>query len=103
MKIGNFTKKGDKFTGTIETLSINKKVTVEATENPTENAPIFQIMAGKSNIGAIWEKQKRESTDTYLSVKLDDPCYAAPIYGVLHPTSAADYDLIWDGHKSKTA
>jgi len=47
MKIGNFTKKGDKFTGTIETLSINKKVTVEATENPTENAPIFQIMAGK--------------------------------------------------------
>ena len=37
---------------------------------------------GKAEIGAAWSKRSSEGRD-YLSVKLDDPSFMAPIYANL--------------------
>ena len=48
--------------------------------------------------GAAWKKTSRENRD-YLSVKLDDPSFPAPIYASL--VDAEDgYSLIWSRSRS---
>lgn len=45
--------------------------------------------------GAAWKKTSREGRD-YLSVKLDDPSFPAPIYASLvKADTAGEYALIW--------
>jgi len=47
-------------------------------------------------IGAAWKKTATGSEREYLSVKLDDPSLAQPIYASLVEAETADsYNLIW--------
>jgi hypothetical protein len=48
--------------------------------------PDFRIFAGPgtTEIGAAWTKQARDTGATYLSIKLDDPCFPAPMFASLH-------------------
>ena len=65
-------------------------------------APDFRIFAGKTEFGAAWKKTSRENRD-YLSVKLDDPSFPAPIYASLvdAPEGSGDgYSLIWSRSRS---
>lgn len=93
--IGTFHKQADgSYAGAIKTLSLNvKSAQFRASETDNEKGPDFRIFAGQTEFGAAWIKTSRENRD-YLSVKLDDPSFPAPIYASL--VDAEDgYALIW--------
>ena len=80
--IGTFVKTAEgSYTGSIKTLSLNVKTAqLRANDKENENAPDYRIFAGQTEFGAAWKKTSKENRD-YLSVKLDDPSFPAPIGG----------------------
>ena len=103
--IGTFTKSGNEFTGEITTLAVQaKKVRIVPVENrASENAPSHRVFVGRAEIGAGWEKRSNENRD-YLSLKLDDPSFVAPIYANLFDDEGQDtYSLIWSRPNGRRA
>ena len=94
--IGTFTRSGDIFTGAVKTLSINAKTTIRPADKASDKAPDYRIFAGSNvELGAAWKKTSGEGRD-YLSVKLDDPSFPAPIYATLvEGEETGSYALIW--------
>lgn len=94
--IGTFIKSGNEFKGSIVTLSVQaKNVRIVPEDNGgNDKAPSHRLMTGDIAFGAGWQKTSREGRD-YLSVKLDDPSFAAPVYASLTETDNGDYALIW--------
>ena len=95
--IGTFKQSGQDYTGDIVTLSVRAKgVRITAQDkNGNDNAPTHRVFVGKAEIGAAWTKRSNENRD-YLSVKLDDPSFTAPIYANLFDDEGADtFSLIW--------
>jgi uncharacterized protein (DUF736 family) len=93
--IGTFHKAEDgSYAGAIKTLTLNvKQAVLRPSESDSDKAPDFRIFAGSTEFGAAWKRTSRENRD-YLSVKLDDPSFPAPIYASL--VDADDgYALIW--------
>ncbi len=93
--IGTFKKSGDDFQGEIVTLSLQSRGVriVPETNRLSENAPSHRVYVGRAEIGAAWSKRSNEGRD-YLSVKLDDPSFIAPIYANLVEDGEA-FALIW--------
>jgi uncharacterized protein (DUF736 family) len=98
--IGTFTATEKGYAGSIETLTLQADVTFEPVERKSsEKAPDFRIFTKKSRyeIGAAWQTSSAETGAQYLSVKLDDPSFAAPIQCRLVKTAAsAGHSLLWD-------
>jgi uncharacterized protein (DUF736 family) len=95
--IGFFKKSGSEFQGEIVTLSVQTKNVriVPETNRANDNAPSHRVYVGRAEIGAAWSKRSNEGRD-YLSVKLDDPSFNAPIYANLFDDEDSDgYTLIW--------
>lgn len=93
--IGTFTVSEDGYAGSIRTLALNVKAKIARVENPSEKGPDFRIYAGNVEFGAAWQKTSAEGRD-YLSVKLDDPSFSAPIYATLSEVETTDsFHLIW--------
>src|SRR5438552_296547 len=95
--IGSFKKVGNDFQGEIITLSLQVKgVRIFAeTNRSNENAPSHRIYVGRAEIGAAWSKRSEEGRD-YLSLKLDDPSFNAPIYANLFDDEGGEgYTLLW--------
>ncbi len=92
--IGIFTSTENGFTGSIRTLALNLKARIARVENPTDKGPQYRIYAGAVELGAAWQKRSSESDRDYLSVKLDDPSFPAPIYATLGEVEDG-YQLIW--------
>jgi uncharacterized protein (DUF736 family) len=82
--IGTFKKSGSEFQGEIVTLSVQTKGVriVPEANRANDNAPSHRVYVGRAEIGAAWSKRSSEGRD-YLSVKLDDPSFNAPIYANL--------------------
>ena len=82
--IGTFTQQSDgNYSGSIKTLSLNvKSAQLRANDKTDEKAPDFRIFSGSTEFGAAWKRTSREDRE-YLSVKLDDPSFPAPIYASL--------------------
>ena len=94
--IGTFTSTDDGFTGSIRTLALSIKARISRVENASDKGPQFRVYAGNVELGAAWQKRSGESDRDYLSVKLDDPSFAAPIYAMLTQVDGQDdYQLIW--------
>ncbi|MQB07993.1 DUF736 domain-containing protein [Agrobacterium tumefaciens] len=97
--IGTFTKSenGAGFSGTVKTLTLNvKTVKFVPTEGDSERGPDFRIFAAATEFGAAWKKTARETGREYLSVKLDDPSFPAPIYASLvEVEDGSGQNLIW--------
>jgi uncharacterized protein (DUF736 family) len=93
--IGTFKKSGDEFQGEIVTLSLQSKGVriVPETNRTSDNAPSHRVYVGRAEIGAAWSKRSSEGRD-YLSVKLDDPSFTAPIYANL-VEDGETFNLIW--------
>ena len=94
--IGTFTKDdaGD-YNGAIKTLTLNvKQATFRQVEKDNDKAPDFRIFAGKTEFGAAWKKTSREDRP-YLSVKLDDPSFPAPVYASLIEGEKGEHKLVW--------
>ena len=92
--IGTFTKQANGFAGTVKTLTLNVKAKVTPAEKANEKAPDYRIFAGSTEFGAAWTKTTKENKP-YLSVKLDDPSFPAPIYATLVETDTGEHALIW--------
>jgi uncharacterized protein (DUF736 family) len=95
--IGSFKKSGQEFQGEIVTLSLQTKGVriVPEADRANDNAPSHRVYVGRAEIGAAWPKRSTEGRD-YLSVKLDDPSFNAPIYANLFDDEGAEtYTLIW--------
>ena len=95
--IGSFKKVGNELQGEIVTLSVQTKGVrvVQETSRGNDNAPSHRVYVGRAEIGAAWSKRSNEGRD-YLSVKLDDPSFNAPIYANLFDDEDGDgFTLIW--------
>ena len=95
--IGTFKKTGNEYTGAITTLSVQAKGVriVPEPNRSNDNAPSHRVFVGRAEIGAAWTKRSNEGRD-YLSVKLDDPSFSAPIYANLFDDQDGDGStLIW--------
>ena len=96
--IGSFTKADNgTYTGTVRTHTVNAKARIAPdTEKAKDSAPDFRVYAGPAEIGAAWKKVAETTGREYLSVKLDDPSFAQPIYASLVETEdGKGYALIW--------
>ncbi|WP_106754633.1 MULTISPECIES: DUF736 domain-containing protein [Pannonibacter] len=94
--IGTFTSTATGFNGSIKTLTLNVKARFERIENPSEKGPHFRIFSGAVELGAAWQKHSEQSGRDYLSVKLDDPSFPAPIYATLVEVEGEEgLSLIW--------
>ena len=95
--IGTFKKSGNEFNGEIVTLSVQAKgvrIVPEANRS-NDNAPSHRVFVGRAEIGAAWTKRSGEGRD-YLSLKLDDPSFTAPIFANLFDDEdGKTYNLIW--------
>ena len=95
--IGTFKKSGHEYQGEIVTLSVQTKGVriVPETNRTSNNAPSHRVYVGRAEIGAAWSKRSNEGRD-YLSVKLDDPSFPAPIYATLIEVEGEEgLSLIW--------
>ena len=96
--IGSFKKVGSsEFQGEIVTLSVQTKGVriVPESNRSNDNAPSHRVYVGRAEIGAAWSKRSEEGRD-YLSLKLDDPSFNAPIYANLFDDEDGEgYNLIW--------
>lgn len=95
--IGSFKKSGADYVGELSTLNIQaKSVRVVPEETRTnDTVPSHRIYLGKTEIGAGWMKRSAENRD-YLSIKLDDPTLAAPIYANLFENEGGEgFSLVW--------
>jgi len=93
--IGTFSAVKDGYAGTIRTLMLNGRVRILANDRKnSDGAPDFRISLGTTEIGAAWRKQGTDQT--YLRVRLDDPAWPHPIWGVLiESTEDGTVRLIW--------
>jgi uncharacterized protein (DUF736 family) len=104
--IGTFKKTGaNEFTGQIVTLSVqakNVRIAPEANRSG-ENSPSHRVYCGRVEIGAAWAKRSNEGRE-YLSLKLDDPSFTAPIFANLFDDEDGEgYSLIWSRPNGRRA
>ena len=97
--IGTFTKTGDIYNGVVRTMVHNVKVRLVPNEGGTEQAPDYRLYAGAAECGAGWKKTSDAGRD-FISIKLDDPSLANPIYASLFSADEPDtYTLLWSRPK----
>ena len=95
-RIGTFKKVSGEFRGQITTLAVQAKaVRIAPEKDPSGNAPSHRVFIGDVEVGAAWEKETQDKRP-YLSVKLDDPSFAAPIFAQLFAGEEGEHDLVWN-------
>jgi uncharacterized protein (DUF736 family) len=101
--IGTFKKSGHEFQGEIVTLSLQSRGVriVPETNRTNDNAPSHRVYVGRAEIGAAWSKRSSEGRE-YLSVKLDDPSFTAPIYANLIEDGET-FTLLWSRGRKQSS
>ena len=95
-QIGSFTRgENGVYTGEIRTLTLRVKASIRPCERDNEKAPDHRVSASGVEFGAAWTKAARETGAEYLSLKLDDPSFPAPIYATLTQGEDGEHKLIW--------
>ena len=101
--IGSFKKSGNEYQGEIVTLSVQARgvrIVPEANRS-NDNVPSHRVFVGRAEIGAAWSKRSGEGRD-YLSLKLDDPSFNAPIFANLFDDEDGEgSSLIWSRSRKK--
>ena len=91
--IGTFTKTNTGFNGSIQTLSLKAKVVISKVDKGSDSAPDYRAFIDKVEVGAGWTRTSQGKRE-FVSVKIDDPSFAAPIYANLIERNG-QHDLIW--------
>ena len=92
--IATFTKTDKGYTGEIRTLALKAKVTLIPAKNGSDKAPNYRVLTtGDIEIGGAWNR-KSKGGNAYISVRLDDPSFAAPVYANLIERNGKHL-LIW--------
>jgi uncharacterized protein (DUF736 family) len=64
-------------------------------QRESEKSPDCRVLTSTFEFGAAWKKTSQNGRD-YLSVRLDDPSFATPIFAnLVEGDNANDYILIW--------
>ena len=103
--ISAFKKSGTEFLGQIVTLNVQTKSVriIPEANRSNENAPSHRIFVGRAEVGAAWSKRSAEQRD-YLSVKLDDPSFNAPICAnLVQDEEGEGFALIWSRSRKANA
>ena len=99
--IGEFTTNGNNsIVGFVRTLSVSFRARLTPIEGVSRAAPDFRLTAGNGvEVGAAWKAVSNDGEE-YVSVKMDDPSFNAPITAALWPgEKEGDYALIWNRPK----
>ncbi len=96
-QIGTFTRGEDgSFTGTIRTLAITVKASIKPVpKGESERSPNYRVATNGVEFGAGWGKIAKDTGAEYVSVKLDDPSFTAPVYASLVAGEKGEHKLIW--------
>jgi Uncharacterized conserved protein len=108
--IGFVQKQSDgSFTGHITTLGFDANVRIVPNGRKNgEEMPDFRVLARPSRdvkrreceLGGGWLRKGRASSEEYISLKLDDPSFTAPLYANLGRAAGQDdedtYAVIWN-------
>lgn len=101
--IGSATKTGDTYTGTLRTMNHTVKFRLTPYAGGSEQAPDYRVYAGAAEIGGGWKKTSSTGQD-FISIKLDDPGLANPIFASLYPADEPDtFNLLWSRPKANQA
>lgn len=97
--IGTFTATPDGFEGRLQTLTIEKKLSIIPAEpGEVENAPDFRILAGDGDtafeVGAGW-KRIGDKAGAYVAVLIDDPALLQPLRANLFQSDPRIHVLMW--------
>ena len=103
--IGTFTRENTGFTGIVRTLSFTASVTIEpVSAKRGDRSPDYRVFcqsSGPGEIGAAWKRTKDSSS--YLSVRIDDPAFPAPLDCRLIKTGVEhSYSLIWERDRKRS-
>ena len=98
--IGTFKKlENGEFNGQITTLALQARGVriLPETNRSNDKAPTHRVMVGPVEIGAGWTNIAQGTNREYISVKLDDPSFNAPIFANLTQDGdeGDNYSLIW--------
>ena len=91
---GSFTAGKDGYVRKIRTLALNVKATIKPCDHDSDKAPDHRGTASGVEFGAGWSKAARETGAGYLSLKLDDPSFTAPVYASLVQGDKGEHKLI---------
>jgi len=99
--IGTFKATDNGYEGTLETLTLKARLSIEPAKKSSDNQPDYRVFHitdhYKSEIGAAWKKTSNGSGGEYLSVSIDDPGFPAKAYCRLVKTGAEKgHTLFWD-------
>jgi uncharacterized protein (DUF736 family) len=102
MIIGVFRKQDNGgFEGHIVTLTFAQNAVFVPLAKKGDKSPDFRITFGFTDIGAAWKHQG--GNGEYLSVKLDDPAFLAPVNCRLVKKDAENtYTLIWERDRKRS-
>lgn len=93
--------------GTVQTmLMVSRPIELRPIEQANANAPSYRAYLAQTDIeiGAGWTKTGKDSGKPYVSVMLDDPTLAAPVYCTLTAEKDADtFALYWERPKAQSA
>ena len=99
MIIGQLTKTANGFEGELRTLTVKAEIKLQATDSTNEKAPDFRIVANGVEVGAAWQKTSKNDKP-YLSLKIDDPAFAAPVFATSSVQDEGQIvDIIFDRPK----
>jgi uncharacterized protein (DUF736 family) len=89
-----------RFEGTLTTLSVKARLSIVAvTDKTSDEQPDYRVYAGRVELGAGWRRTSDRGND-YVSLVLDDPSFAAPLYAALMPADEPDtHRLVWSRPK----
>ena len=96
--IGKLTKQQDgSYKGQVATLRLNAKLTMRPVEALTERGPTHRLFSGYGECGAAFEQTSERTGQGYLTLKFDDPTFAAPVYvaAFQNRDDANTLDLVW--------
>lgn len=97
--IGTFTATRDRFAGRLQTLTIDRALTIVPAEpGEAENVPDYRILAGEGDeafeVGAGW-KRTGDKAGAYVAVLIDDPALLQPLRANLFRTDQRTHVLMW--------
>ncbi len=95
--IGELTTNGNFLQGTLRTLTVNTKIRLISIERVSRDAPDYRVVAPNgAELGAGW-KAVSTNGEPYISLKIDDPSFNAPISTAAWPDEKeGDYALVWN-------
>lgn len=100
--IGEFDLRGNSFVGQIHFIGQNVELVFWPREKKGEFSPDFDIYKESYLVGSDWRRRTLDTGKDYLSVKLDDPTFVAPIYArLLDKDAHGKFALVWQRPKAK--